>query len=163
VFLKVQDRTTKIISSCPHFYDVHSYKKASQSSGAKPCTNVPIVCPECKPDPDGERKREAIWRYNLEDHFRTRHPDFVTPGWPAKPGVHDERAPSSGYKTIPSAVAEILDFNANEEDRLGVSVSRKWSSLESQVYAAVATINTNLVQCIPEPAIEARSVKRKRI
>ncbi|KAF8601234.1 hypothetical protein BDV93DRAFT_407538, partial [Ceratobasidium sp. AG-I] len=44
-----------------------SAKKFSKSS---PCTNVPVRCPYCGPS------EEAVWRYNLRQHFELRHPNY---------------------------------------------------------------------------------------
>ncbi|KAF8308703.1 hypothetical protein DL93DRAFT_2036912, partial [Clavulina sp. PMI_390] len=47
-----------------------SYKPASVSTTASPCSNVPIICPICvEIDPHSP----AIWKYNLEAHFTSKH------------------------------------------------------------------------------------------
>jgi hypothetical protein len=167
VYLKVQDKKTKIISSCTHFYDVYSYKTASKSSGTKPCTNVPVICPVCDPAPDGERKRQAIWKYNLEDHFRASHPDFATPGWPARyiSPSHSARLASTGCKTVHPFIAQDLDFDTEEESRLDVSVSHKWSYLGSLNNSTATTTITgmHLDHITPEAVSYTRPAKRQRL
>ncbi|KAJ7892243.1 hypothetical protein B0H14DRAFT_3688388 [Mycena olivaceomarginata] len=43
------------------------YAVAATSTSASPCSNVPVTCPLCGP------KRPAVWKYNLEAHFRDVH------------------------------------------------------------------------------------------
>ncbi|KAF7330749.1 hypothetical protein MVEN_02413600 [Mycena venus] len=43
------------------------YAVAATSTLASPCSNVPVTCPLCGP------KRPAVWKYNLEAHFRDVH------------------------------------------------------------------------------------------
>ncbi|KAF8173644.1 hypothetical protein BJ912DRAFT_859221, partial [Pholiota molesta] len=46
-----------------------SYRVASESTNASPCSNVPIQCPRCSTtDP-------AIWKYFLRVHFLEKHKD----------------------------------------------------------------------------------------
>ena len=53
-------------STCPNLV-CFNYKNASESSEKCPCSNIPIICSLC---PLGS---PAIWSYNLEAHFQSRH------------------------------------------------------------------------------------------
>ena len=53
-------------SSCVNLMHFN-YATASTSSGASPCSNVPVSCPLC---PDGS---PAVWKYSLKTHFRGKH------------------------------------------------------------------------------------------
>jgi hypothetical protein len=48
------------------------YSAAAEMTDASPRTNVPIRCPRCSVDDP------AVWRYNMEIHFRKQHPDANT-------------------------------------------------------------------------------------
>ncbi|KAJ7936419.1 hypothetical protein B0H13DRAFT_1589586, partial [Mycena leptocephala] len=56
----------KATSTCSEAYKF-AIKSASNSSGAHPCTNVPIRCILCQ---------EVHWKYNMEQHLRDRHPEW---------------------------------------------------------------------------------------
>lgn len=43
------------------------FANAARSSEGSPCSNVPVICPLCS------RDDQAVWKYNLDSHFRTRH------------------------------------------------------------------------------------------
>ncbi|THU83440.1 hypothetical protein K435DRAFT_689543 [Dendrothele bispora CBS 962.96] len=48
-----------------------NYMSASSASKSNPCTNVPVICLLCiRINPDSP----AIWRYNLDTHYRRQHP-----------------------------------------------------------------------------------------
>ncbi|KAH9173748.1 hypothetical protein EDB89DRAFT_1849732 [Lactarius sanguifluus] len=53
-------------ASCPNATNF-SYLTAMVSSSSSPSSNVPLQCPYC---PDGS---PAVWRYNMQIHFRQRH------------------------------------------------------------------------------------------
>ncbi|KAH9011001.1 hypothetical protein EDB84DRAFT_1681136 [Lactarius hengduanensis] len=53
-------------ASCPNATNF-SYSTAMVSSSSSPSSNVPLQCPYC---PDGS---PAVWRYNMQIHFRQRH------------------------------------------------------------------------------------------
>ncbi|KAI0027795.1 hypothetical protein K488DRAFT_60410, partial [Vararia minispora EC-137] len=55
-------------STCPHRFRKFKYASAAVSSGASPCSNVPLVCELCGPN------KPAIWRYNFYYHLLTVHP-----------------------------------------------------------------------------------------
>ncbi|QRV97683.1 hypothetical protein RhiJN_25702 [Ceratobasidium sp. AG-Ba] len=52
---------------CP-YATKFSYKAASQLKSNSPCSNVPLVCDLCP------QASPAVWRYNLESHFKANHP-----------------------------------------------------------------------------------------
>ncbi|KAH9177133.1 hypothetical protein EDB89DRAFT_1845486, partial [Lactarius sanguifluus] len=54
------------IVPCPNATNF-SYSAAMVSSESVPCSNIPLQCPYC---PDGS---PAVWRYNMQQHFRHRH------------------------------------------------------------------------------------------
>ncbi|KAJ6462657.1 hypothetical protein C8R47DRAFT_992978 [Mycena vitilis] len=59
--------------------EVHyQYAVAAKCSidGKSPCSNVPVICPTCGP------KKPAVWRYNLEAHFRNFHKPDDPATWP---------------------------------------------------------------------------------
>ncbi|KAJ7938920.1 hypothetical protein B0H13DRAFT_1581618, partial [Mycena leptocephala] len=56
----------KASSTCSEAYEF-AIKSASNSSGAHPCTNVPIRCILCQ---------DVHWKYNMEQHLRDRHPKW---------------------------------------------------------------------------------------
>jgi hypothetical protein len=56
----------KASSTCSEAYEF-AIKSASNSSGAHPCTNVPIQCILCQ---------DVHWKYNMEQHLRDRHPKW---------------------------------------------------------------------------------------
>ncbi|THU77743.1 hypothetical protein K435DRAFT_770008 [Dendrothele bispora CBS 962.96] len=63
----------KRTKGCPIFAALKSfsYATASTSTQSNPCTNVPITCPLChKRDPNAP----AVWRYDLDAHYRHQHP-----------------------------------------------------------------------------------------
>lgn len=47
-----------------------NYGTARESTNSSPASNVPIKCPECR---DFE---PAVWRYNLHEHFKQKHPNI---------------------------------------------------------------------------------------
>ncbi|KAH9040244.1 hypothetical protein EDB84DRAFT_1647330 [Lactarius hengduanensis] len=55
-----------VLYQCPNAIKF-SYSAAMVSSESSPCSNVPLQCPYC---PDGS---PAVWRYNMQLHFRHRH------------------------------------------------------------------------------------------
>ncbi|KAF8054503.1 hypothetical protein FPV67DRAFT_1440289, partial [Lyophyllum atratum] len=59
---KIDDERT----TCP-IKLTFSYGVAAVSTQTAPCSNVPIKCPSCK------GKEPAVWRYNLEEHYRRVH------------------------------------------------------------------------------------------
>lgn len=54
-------------SQCPGMLWL-TYSIAEKSTTASPCSNVPIKCPWCIDAAPG------VWRYNMEDHIRAKHP-----------------------------------------------------------------------------------------
>lgn len=44
-----------------------NYASAARSKDTSPCSNVPITCPLCSID------SPAVWKYNLNLHFREKH------------------------------------------------------------------------------------------
>jgi hypothetical protein len=54
------------------------YAVAATSSTGSPCSNVPVICEICGP------KSPAIWRYNLNAHFRNFHRLSNPTSWPVK-------------------------------------------------------------------------------
>ncbi|KAF6747101.1 hypothetical protein DFP72DRAFT_822195 [Ephemerocybe angulata] len=48
------------------------YHSAASSTSTSPCSNVPVACPLC---PTGH---PAVWKYNLKEHFRRKHPSQLT-------------------------------------------------------------------------------------
>ncbi|KAK7015632.1 hypothetical protein R3P38DRAFT_3570055 [Favolaschia claudopus] len=50
-------------STCQRKMDFR-YAVAAESTSSSPCSNVPVVCPICGP------RKPAVWKYNLEAHFR---------------------------------------------------------------------------------------------
>ncbi|KAF5334132.1 hypothetical protein D9758_018620 [Tetrapyrgos nigripes] len=61
-------------STCPVWKMIKgfSYKAAGTGSTSNPCTNIPVQCDLCaRQDP----KSPAVWRYNLHDHYKKRHPN----------------------------------------------------------------------------------------
>ncbi|KAF8145703.1 hypothetical protein K438DRAFT_1461495, partial [Mycena galopus ATCC 62051] len=53
-------------STC--MFRIHfQYGVAECSSSSSPCSNVPVICALCGP------KHPAVWKYNLEAHFRNVH------------------------------------------------------------------------------------------
>lgn len=55
-------------STCPNLGKGFRLKSAAASTRLSPCTNHPLVCPECGPT------QPAVWKYSLEDHLRSVHP-----------------------------------------------------------------------------------------
>ena len=55
-------------SRCPNLCLI-KLGAAGKSSKANPCTNIPLICPLCP------NKSPAVWKYNLQSHIRSLHPD----------------------------------------------------------------------------------------
>ncbi|KAI0028718.1 hypothetical protein K488DRAFT_57900, partial [Vararia minispora EC-137] len=55
-------------SMCPHQFRKFKYASAAVSSGALPCSNVPLVCELCGPN------KPAVWWYNFYYHLLIVHP-----------------------------------------------------------------------------------------
>ena len=69
-------------SRCPNLVKF-SYQSASTSTDSAPCSNVPISCPLCPTnDP-------AIWRYDMQIHFRNHHPTVPWEMYEAKFKIPD--------------------------------------------------------------------------
>ncbi|KAE9399163.1 hypothetical protein BT96DRAFT_748707, partial [Gymnopus androsaceus JB14] len=49
-----------------------SYKAASESTKASPCSNVPRNCPLCL-----DKDAPAVWLYNMRQHFLSSHPSIT--------------------------------------------------------------------------------------
>jgi hypothetical protein len=131
VSLFTKNKVTKISSTCPKFFEIHSWLLANQSSLAQPSTNVPIVCDLCELKPSADKKWPAIWKYNMDDHIRDTHPEYALPGWPASPDnalVHEASLGRPG-KRLPKSMTDHLEFRPEEETRLGVSASSPWSAI----------------------------------
>ncbi|KAF7369372.1 hypothetical protein MVEN_00265800 [Mycena venus] len=60
------------------------YAVAAESSSASPCSNVSVICTLCGP------KRSAVWKYNLEAHFRNVHQLHNPQSWPMSIGITDD-------------------------------------------------------------------------
>jgi len=54
-------------STCPGMVEFN-YKVAAQPTKSSPCSNVPLHCPGCP------STAPAIWRYNLKEHLKNKHP-----------------------------------------------------------------------------------------
>ncbi|KAF6745690.1 hypothetical protein DFP72DRAFT_1077229 [Ephemerocybe angulata] len=48
------------------------YNSAASSTATAPCSNVPVTCPLCS------KGSPAVWKYNLKEHFRHKHPNQLT-------------------------------------------------------------------------------------
>jgi hypothetical protein len=114
-------------SACPHSFAVRSWLDANKAQKALWTTNVPVVCKICDPMPLDHHPRPAVWKYNMEAHIRTCHPDYATPGWPAHPGVHSACAGQVGLPP-PADMSVELNFRG-EEARLGLATSMAWTDL----------------------------------
>ncbi|KAF7338947.1 hypothetical protein MVEN_01970900 [Mycena venus] len=68
------------------------YAVAAESTSASPCSNVPVICTLCGP------KRPAVWKYNLEAHFRNVHQLHNPQSWPMNVGITDDE--KTGLKRI---------------------------------------------------------------
>ncbi len=44
------------------------YKIAVTSTSTSPCSNAPVICPECP------LKAPAVWKYNMPSHMEKKHP-----------------------------------------------------------------------------------------
>ncbi|KAF5366588.1 hypothetical protein D9758_008958 [Tetrapyrgos nigripes] len=60
-------------TGCTVFLGLKSfnYASASKTTQSSPCSNVPVTCPLCS---RANTHAPAVWRYNLEAHYRKRHP-----------------------------------------------------------------------------------------
>ncbi|PBK92562.1 hypothetical protein ARMGADRAFT_930421, partial [Armillaria gallica] len=47
------------------------YKIAVTSISTSPCSNAPVICPECPP------KAPAVWKYNMPSHMERKHPHVL--------------------------------------------------------------------------------------
>ncbi|KAK7012371.1 hypothetical protein R3P38DRAFT_3019043 [Favolaschia claudopus] len=56
-----------------------NYNPANTGSSKTPSRNVPVICALC-PRPEGRYPLfPGIWRYNMEQHLRDRHPEYASP------------------------------------------------------------------------------------
>lgn len=78
IALQIQGKKYEIRSNCPYHYD-GNYKSASKSTANAPSTNIPIHCPYCAID-TSTNERVTIWKYNLERHLLSAHPDLEREG-----------------------------------------------------------------------------------
>ena len=47
------------------------YAKASKPSDQTPCTNIPLTCPMCPQDQQGQQP--TFWKYNFIIHMSDKH------------------------------------------------------------------------------------------
>ncbi|KAH9852083.1 hypothetical protein C2E23DRAFT_203440 [Lenzites betulinus] len=73
-FLAKKGTSYKVASSCRYHYAAMSYAAACKTTSATPCTNVPIHCPFCPPQPTSGEP-QAIWKYNAITHLLINHQD----------------------------------------------------------------------------------------
>ncbi|KAJ7810623.1 hypothetical protein B0H13DRAFT_1927255 [Mycena leptocephala] len=87
------------------------YAYAERGSRATRCRNVPIVCGLCPSTLTAgkeSRSQPAQWRYNMEEHLSTAHPEYASPRNPR------------GVKRLPHAVWTSMEMAEGEEEALGI-------------------------------------------
>jgi hypothetical protein len=94
-------------SNCRHANKFH-YAPSLKSTNSTPSTNVPILCeiPGCTGQVG--QKWTAIWKYNMEEHIRSEHPDY------SDLDNLEHGAP------LPSTLIKSMLITREEEERLGI-------------------------------------------
>ena len=75
--LPLQSRSTRnrmvvVVSSCPSQPSAISWGRMLTATKANPCTNQPVICPQCT---------TTVWLYSMAAHFAALHPnDPIPPG-----------------------------------------------------------------------------------
>lgn len=127
---KITARKTEIICGCAYKV-AFKYGYAGKGSDTTPCRNVPVICPLCPmlPNPP-TAARPAIWRYNMEEHIRTYHPEYASPtnpiglklsqaAWNAvRININEEHSARIPSNRIPPP------FTAIEEDEYDIEMHR---------------------------------------
>lgn len=98
------------------------YAAASRSSKSSPCSNIPVPCHACvfnMSSPVG-----IVWKYNLKQHFLTKHPSQNGPHVGA--GMNDDEISLMGaiWKTISSRPKRpAVSTSTSSMQRLAVSLA----------------------------------------
>ncbi|KAK7059384.1 hypothetical protein R3P38DRAFT_2496197, partial [Favolaschia claudopus] len=79
VTVKPKGETFDVMTNCKYKPRRFQYRKANKGSATTPSRNIPIICQLC-PTPSGRYPEyPAVWRYNMPQHLRDIHPEYVSP------------------------------------------------------------------------------------
>ncbi|KAJ6562907.1 hypothetical protein B0H10DRAFT_1844462 [Mycena sp. CBHHK59/15] len=133
----------KATSSCPEAYQF-LVSAASKSSGAKPCTNVPIHCLLCS---------ETHWKYNIALHLADRHPSWEL----------------TASTNIAAGLSDKILISHDEECRLGVPEAARISQPEvpdgsgGPIAGQKRSANPNSPAGTPRPLRVSRTSTRRTV
>jgi hypothetical protein len=115
--LKVTSKGSEFLTLCPYQAQI-KFAYADKGSKKCPCRNIPVVCPLCPAPPRARETnwRDAIWRYNMEQHLNFHHPEYAHPG------------KEIGLPLPPNVSAAAL-VDAREEKALGVPGREKFEHI----------------------------------
>ncbi|EKM57126.1 uncharacterized protein PHACADRAFT_254706 [Phanerochaete carnosa HHB-10118-sp] len=113
-------KKTEMRSNCKYHYDFNM-GSAKSSSATTPCTNVPLHCPLCPPNPK-TGLIPAYWKYNIDTHISNEHSAaFAAPD--RQPNETEQNLPGPshhlGHKLSSSAQLD-KHISRLELTRLGV-------------------------------------------
>ncbi|KAF5339658.1 hypothetical protein D9758_015582 [Tetrapyrgos nigripes] len=79
IYLNKKGGISRKLTRCPVFesFKGFSYAAASKSTKSNPCTNVPVKCEACARI---NANSPAVCKYNLEEHYKKRHPNTDSSG-----------------------------------------------------------------------------------
>jgi hypothetical protein len=80
-----------------------------------PTINIPDICLLCSLAENSAGLTNAHWKYNIERHIWTHHPEYAVPGVTVLP---------LGGKAFSPDFAAANSFAAQEEERVGVSKTK---------------------------------------
>ncbi|KAJ7828318.1 hypothetical protein B0H13DRAFT_1554260, partial [Mycena leptocephala] len=55
------------------------YQMANKGSATTPSRNVPVICHLCPTPPGRYPTYPAVWQYNMGQHLRDIHPEYMSP------------------------------------------------------------------------------------
>ncbi|KAF8215121.1 hypothetical protein K438DRAFT_1926718 [Mycena galopus ATCC 62051] len=114
VHLQVKRTSATIQTNCRLAATV-KYAWAERGSTATPCRNVPIICglcPSTLTSGNPSAAQPAQWRYNMEEHLATIHPEYASPRNP------------DGQQRLPHTVWSSMEISEVEERALGIPQSK---------------------------------------
>ncbi|CAA7262603.1 unnamed protein product [Cyclocybe aegerita] len=69
--IRTEKDSLSVESNCLYFYSKMRYSDAANFSESSPCNNVPLHCPLCPREMNGQHT--TFWKYNFTHHITTYH------------------------------------------------------------------------------------------
>ncbi|KAJ6627406.1 hypothetical protein B0H10DRAFT_1779660 [Mycena sp. CBHHK59/15] len=114
IYLQVKSKLATIHTNCRLAMPV-KYAWAERGSVATPCRNVPVICGLCPSTlaaGNPSAAQPAQWRYNMEAHLATVHPEYASPQNP------------DAQQRLPHAVWTSMATTEAEECAMGIPESK---------------------------------------